>query len=116
MYLVGTLVLVDPVAFELVIPEIKSFCDVDIVHEKPQSGSLMIELTCTSLTRCKRLINKIGSLPFVSFVEIIYFYHSVDMEIESGGNDDETEFEVNDTQVNTQQTSFEYGSLVHTRH
>ena len=111
MYIVGMFVLVDPDSFELVVPEIKSLCDVDIKFKDQELGKLVLAITSNSEQHNKILFEKIKSLPFVMTAEIIYFYRYDEEEPDS------TEVKESNNMSNKElQTYKSYNSIIHTRH
>ena len=44
MYIIGLFVIVDPDSFDLVVPEIRSFCDLEIKSQNRESGALVVAI------------------------------------------------------------------------
>ncbi|WP_455200779.1 chaperone NapD [Kaarinaea lacus] len=110
MYIVGMFVMVDPDSFDLVVPEIKSFCNVDVQIKDQESGKLVLAITTSHEQKNKLIFEKIKSLPFVTAAEIIYFYRYDEMEDETVGE------EGNNLARKELQTYKSYNSIIHTRH
>ena len=111
MYIVGMFVIVDPDSFDLVVPEIKSFCNVDIKLKDQELGKLVLAITSSNEQQNKLIFEKIKSLPFVMAAEIIYFYRYDEEVTES------TEIEDSNNITNKElQTYKSYNSIIHTRH
>lgn len=111
MYIVGMFVMVDPDSFELVMPEIKSLCNVDVKLKDQESGKLVLAITTSHEQENKLIFEKIKSLPFVMAAEIIYFYRYDELE-------DETEVDEGENNLARKeiQTYKSYNSIIHTRH
>ena len=99
MYIVGMFVLVDPDSFDLVVPEVKSLCSVEIKLMDQELGKMVLAVTSTSERQNKLVFDKIRSL-----------------------RDDETETELgdlaeeNDPNSKELQTYRSYNSIIHTQH
>jgi len=111
MYILGLFVIVDPESYDLVIPEIQSFNDVEIKVQNPELATLVLAVSGEDEQRNKILFDKIRSLPFVIDTEIMYFYHDDGDNdlIDSVGNSEDTVSRVLKTYAS-------YNSITHTRH
>jgi len=111
MYILGLFVIVDPESYDLVIPEIQSFNDVEIKVQNPELGTLVLAVSGEDEQRNKILFDKIRSLPFVIDTEIMYFYHDDGDNdlVDSVGNSEDTVSRVLKTYAS-------YNSITHTRH
>lgn len=111
MYIVGLFVIVDPDSYDLVVPEINSFCDIEIKVQNPDAGSLVLAIVSDDEQHNKFLFDKIKSLPFVMEAEIMYFYR------DDGDNGLEDANQSNDDIVSKAlRTYASYNSITHTRH
>ena len=111
MYIVGMFVLVDPDSFDLVVPEVKSLCSVEIKLMEQELGKMVLAVTSSSEQQNKLVFDKIKSLPFVMAAEVIYFYRDDELETELGDLDEE-----NDLNSKELQTYRSYNSIIHTQH
>jgi len=111
MYIVGMFVLVDPDSFDLLVPEIKSLCDVEIKLKDQELGKLVLAITSNSEQQNKQMFDKIKSLPFVMAAEIIYFYRYDEEETAPAELEGE-----NNLASKELQTYKSYNSIIHTQH
>ena len=111
MYIVGMFVLVDPDSFDLVVPEIKSLCDVEVKLKDQELGKLVLAITSSNEQQNKQLFDNIRSLPFVMAAEVIYFYRYDEVETESADIEEENNLATKDLQ-----TYKSYNSIIHTQH
>lgn len=114
MYIVGLFVIVDPESFDLVVPEIKSFCDIEIKSQNQESGTLVLAIASDSEQQNKAQFDKIKSLPFVMEAEIMYFYRYD--ETEDTQAEPASGKSANDLVNQALQTYSSYNSIIHTRH
>ena len=113
MYIIGLFVIVDPDSFDLVVPEITSFCDIDMKLQDRESGRLVLAITSSDEQHNKFLFDKIKSLPFVMEAEIMYFYR---YDEEAGTDTSAAEKTGSDMVSRALQTYSSYNSIIHTRH
>ena len=113
MYIVGLFIIVDPASFDLVLPEIRSFCDIEIKSQNQESGAVVLAIASETEQQNKLLFEKIKSLPFVMEAEIMYFYRDDEKE---DLRESEPEGSQNDLVSKALQIYSSYNSIIHTRH
>jgi nitrate reductase NapAB chaperone NapD len=111
MYIIGLFVIVDPDSFDLVVPEIRSFCDIEIKSQNPESGILVVAIASDNEQQNKQLFDRIKSLPFVVETQIMYFYRYDEEEATHTSR-----AKNNDLVSKALQTYSSYNSIIHTRH
>ncbi|MCI0507074.1 MAG: chaperone NapD [Gammaproteobacteria bacterium] len=116
MYIIGLFVIVDPDSIDLVVPEINSFCDVEIKLQNRESGTLVLAITNGDERYNKSLFDRIKALPFVMDAEIMYFYrYNTDVETDFAGSK-RAQRTRSDLMSKALQTYSSYNSIIHTRH
>ena len=107
MYIVGMYVAIDPDSFDLVVPEIKSMCHIEIKSQDPETGKLLLNVASNDELEHKYTFETIRSLPFVMEAEIIYFYQYKDVEYTQNRSD---------LAQSATQLYKSYNTIIHTRH
>ena len=107
MYIVGLYVAIDPDSFDLVVPEIKSMCHIELKSQDPSTGKLLVTVASDDEQEHKHTFERIRSLPFVMEADIIYFYHY-----------NEPEYALSQPGIthSAAQLYKSYNAIIHTRH
>jgi len=108
MYIAGLYIAIDPDAFDLIVPEIRSMYHIELKSLNPSSGKLLVQIASDEEKEQKQALDIIKALPFVMAAEIIYFYQNTES--------DENARQSTDIAQNTSQLYKSYNAIVHTRH